>query len=169
MDFRSLMPFGGSRVQGAGQPADPFQAMRREMDRMFDTFAQAGAFPNLPAAFSSSNGYLTPKVNVSETEAGLEVSAELPGIDEKNIDVSLDDNVLTLRAEHTAEKEEKDEAKHYHLVERSYGTFLRRIALPFEPDADKIAASFDKGVLKIVVPRSAKAVEKVRKIAVKAT
>lgn len=168
MDFKSLMPFGNSRPSGQGQIADPFQAMRREMDRMLDTFAQGG-FAGMPGVFASSNGFLTPKVNVSEAEAGLEVTAELPGIDEKNIDVSLDDNVLTLKAEHTGEKEEKDEAKHYHLVERSYGTFLRRIALPFEPDAEKIAASFDKGILKIIVPRSAKAADKVRKIAVKST
>ncbi len=159
MDFRSLMPFGTTRSVATGQQADPLQAMRREMDRMFESFS------GLPAAFSG-NGFLTPKIDVAETDKGLEVSAELPGVDEKNIDVNLDRGVLTIQAEHKSEKDEKDEKKHFHLVERTYGTFLRRITVPFEPDVDKVAATFDKGVLKIVVPRSAAAAKDVRKIPV---
>lgn len=147
----------------------PFDAMRREVDRMFDAFSNGGLFGALPAALAGSNGFLTPKINVCETDAGLEVTAELPGIDQKEIDLSLDDGVLTLKAEHASQKEEKDEKKHYHLVERARGTFLRRIALPFEPDADRVEATFDKGILKVTVPKSAKADEKIRKIQVKGT
>lgn len=147
----------------------PFDAMRREVDRMFDAFSNGGLFGALPAALAGSNGFLTPKINVCETDAGLEVTAELPGIDQKEIDLSLDDGVLTLKAEHASQKEEKDEKKHYHLVERAQGTFLRRIALPFEPDADRVEATFDKGILKVTVPKSAKADEKIRKIQVKGT
>ena len=169
MDFKSLMPFGTPRSQSvgpAGSANDPFLAMRREMDRMFDSFMREGAFAGLPAAFGGS-GFLSPKVDVAETDKGLEVSAELPGIDEKDIELQLDQGVLTIKAEHKAEKEEKDEKKHYHLVERSYGTFLRRIGVPFEPDTDKVTASFEKGVLKVVVPRSPAAEKQVKKIAIK--
>ena len=166
MDQKSLTPFGGSRAPASSRSFDPIDAMRREMDRLFESFSQGGLFGGLPAALSGGNGFLSPKVDVCETDKGLEVTAELPGIDEKNIDVNLEDGVLTLKAEHAAEKEEKDEKKHYHLVERSHGTFMRRIALPFEPDADNVEATFEKGVLKITVPKSANAAEKVRKIAI---
>ena len=167
MDQKSVTPFGGSRTPSSSRGFDPLDAMRREMDRMFDAFQQGGLFGGLPAVFAGNNGFLTPKVDVCETEQGLEVTAELPGIAEKNIDVSLDDGVLTLKAEHAAETEQQDEKKHYHLVERSHGTFMRRIALPFEPDADNSHATFDKGILKITIPKSPRAEEKVRKIAVK--
>jgi HSP20 family protein len=76
--------------------------------------------------------------------------------------------VLTLKAEHKTEKEEKDEKKQYHLVERSRGTYLRRFALPFEVDEDKVEANFDKGILKVSVPRSARPEKAARKIEIKA-
>ena len=85
----------------------------------------------------------------------FEATADLPGIDQKDIEINLADGILTLKAEHKVEKEEKDEKKHYHLVERSFGTFMRSFELPFEADTDKVEATFDKGVLKISVPRSA--------------
>ncbi len=167
MDLKSLNPFAQSSsraVTPTTSNGDPFLAMRREMDRLFDAFARDWA---LPAPFAVSGGVLSPKINVAETESGLEVTAELPGIDQKDIDLNLDNGVLTIQAEHSAEKEEKDEKKQYHVVERSYGTFLRRIALPFEPDESKVEATFDKGVLKVIVPRSAEAAKQVRKIAIK--
>jgi HSP20 family protein len=164
MDFKSLMPFGASRTPASAPASDPFQAMRREMERIFDTFTQGSPWP----VGLGGSGFLSPKINVAETDKGLEVSADLPGIDEKDIEVQLDQGILSLKAEHKSEKEEADEKKHYHLVERSYGTFLRRIAVPFEADADKVEATFEKGVLKIVVPRSAAAGKQVRKIAIKA-
>ena len=165
MSFRSLLPFG--RTTGVTQAGadDPFSAMRREMDRLFEDFSRG---TGLPTGFGDT-GILSPRVNVAETGKGLEITAELPGIDEKDIDVDLDDGVLTLKAEHKAEKEEKDEEKHYHLVERSYGTYMRRFALPFEANEDKIEAKFEKGVLRIVIPRSAEAAKQAKKIAVKAS
>ena len=164
MDFKSLMPFGrSSALSRTGNDSDPFVSLRREMDRLFDDFTQVWDVP----AFSGSSGMLSPRVDVAETEKGIEIKAELPGIDPKDIDLDLTDGVLTLKAERKHEKEEKDERKQYHLVERSYGTFLRRFALPFEPDQDKLEASFDKGVLKIFVPRSAAAAKQVKKIQIK--
>ncbi|PSC07029.1 Hsp20/alpha crystallin family protein [Alsobacter soli] len=162
MDFRSLMPFSGSSLSRAGN-GDPFMSLRREMDRMFDDFTRGWPAPS----GMEQGGFLTPKVNVAETEKGLEVTADLPGVDPKDIQVDLTDGVLTLKAEHKSEKEEKDEAKRYHLVERSSGSYMRRFSLPFEADEDKIDASFEKGVLKISIPRSASAEKPAKKIEVR--
>ena len=112
-------------------------------------------------------GFLSPKVNVAETDKGLELTADLPGVDQKDIDLDLVDGVLTIKAEHREEKDERDDKKQYHLVERSYGTFLRRFVLPFEADQDKVEASFDKGVLKVFVPRQENEAKQARKIAIK--
>ncbi|MEZ5864480.1 MAG: Hsp20/alpha crystallin family protein [Geminicoccaceae bacterium] len=158
MAKKSLQPFGG--LLGGGG-ADPFSLMRREMDRLFDNYSRDWPAPAL------AKGLMSPKVDVAETEKGLEISAELPGIEQKDINLDLTNGILTLQAEHHAEKEEKDEKKRYHVVERSRGSFMRRFAVPFEPDADKVQASFENGVLKIKVPRSAAAEKQVRKIAIK--
>ncbi|MCA1951652.1 MAG: Hsp20/alpha crystallin family protein [Hyphomicrobiales bacterium] len=163
MDFRSLIPtsWGGSAARGG--EADPFSLIRREMDRVFETMGRD--WPALQAL--GGKGFLAPKVDVAETGTGLELTAELPGIDQKDIELDLTDGVLTLKAEHRAEKEEKDEKKHYHLVERARGTYLRRFTLPFEPDEAKIEAHFDKGVLKVVVPRSADPAKPARRIEIR--
>jgi len=91
---------------------DPFTSFRREIDRLFEDFNRGWA---APTTFGTSE-FLSPKVNIAETDKGLEVTADLPGIDQKDIEISLSDDVLTLKAEHKAEKEEKDEKKQYHLV-----------------------------------------------------
>jgi len=165
MNMRSILPFGRSSAPARTSEMDPFTEMRREMDRLFERFS--GEWPGrgwLP--MSLGEGLKTPKVDVAETEQGLEISAELPGIDQKDIELDLADGILTLKAEHKEEKESKDEKKHYHLVERSHGSFMRHLAIPFEPDADKVEASFDKGVLKVTVPRSPQAEKNVKKIAI---
>jgi len=160
MNMRSMMPFGRSssptRYAGEG---DPFAQMRREMERLFDTFSSDWPMP-------VASGFARPKVDVAETEKGLEISAELPGIDQKDISLDLADGILTLKAEHEEKKEEKDEKKHYHVVERSHGSFMRRFPIPFEPDADNVQAHFDKGVLQITVPRSKAPEKQAKKIAI---
>ena len=163
MEFRSLMPFTRGGLASRSGDTDPFASFRREIDRMFEDFGRGW---NLPSSFGSSD-FMSPKVDVAESEKGIEVTAELPGIDPKAIELDLTDNVLTLRAEHKAEKEEKDEKKHYHMIERSRGTFLRRLALPFEADMDKVEANFENGILNVLVPRSAAAEKQGKKIAVK--
>jgi HSP20 family protein len=164
MDYNPLLPITRSGPLGFNGGGDPFASLRREMDRMFQDFGRE--WPQ--AAPSGTSGVLSPKVNVAETEKGIEITADMPGVDPKDIALDLADGVLTLRAERTEEKEEKDEKKQYHLIERVYGTFLRRFALPFETDDDKIEASFDKGVLKVFVPKSAAAAKQAKKIEVKA-
>ncbi len=163
MDFKSLMPF--SRPGALARGDDPFNSLRREMDRMFEDFTRDWA---VPSTFGTG-GFLSPKVNVAETEKGLELTAELPGIDQKDIELDLAEGILTLKAEHKTEKEEKDEKKKYHLVERSYGTYMRRFSLPFEADQDKVEASFEKGVLKVFVPGSPNPEAQAKKIEIKAS
>jgi HSP20 family protein len=122
------------------------------MERLLEDYGRT-----VPVAFASDkHGFVIPKIDVAETDAGLELTAELPGFDDKDVSLDIHDGVLTIKAEHKAEREETDEKKHYHLVERSQGTFLRRLALPFEADADKASAHLEKGLLKVLVPRLAK-------------
>ena len=167
MNAKKLTPSGRSANPSDSNDNSPFALMRREMDRLFDSFSHDWGGWNWTSSPSLPSGFLTPKVDVAETEKGLEINAELPGIDQKDIELDLTDGVLTLKAEHREEKENKDEKKHYHVVERSRGSLMRRFALPFEPETDKVQASFDKGVLKVIVPRSAAAAKSVKKIAIK--
>ncbi len=148
MDKKSLMPFG--RGSAPSRPHDePFTSLRREMDQLFDSFTRGWGLPTL-----ADENVLSPRVDVVETDAGLELTAELPGIDPKQIELDIEDDILTLRAEHKVDREEKDDKRRYHLVERRSGTYMRRFALPFAPDRDKVTAEFDKGVLKVMVPQS---------------
>lgn len=106
-----------------------------------------------------------PSLDVSETENNIVVKAELPGIDPKEIDISLTDDLLTIKGEKKQEKEEKDE--NYHRVERSYGAFTRSLRLPQEVRSEKIEANYKDGILKITLPKSEEAKRKEIKIKVK--
>jgi HSP20 family protein len=155
MDFKSLMPFG-RRELASGD--DPFTAMRREMDRLFDDMTKSFSL----ARPAMGMGVMAPRVDVKETEQAVEVQAELPGVEEKDVELQLADNVLTIRGEKKQAREEKE--KGYYLMERSYGAFMRQIPMPVEVDEDKVEARFEKGVLRIVLPKSARAEAKTRKI-----
>ncbi|HRX35835.1 MAG TPA: Hsp20/alpha crystallin family protein [Aestuariivirga sp.] len=138
-----------------------FSSLQHEIDRVFSDFGRG--LPSMPGFGKGTEM----KVNVAETDGALEVTAEIPGVDAKDIDVQLKDGVLTIKGEKKDEKEEKDEKKNYHLVERSYGMFQRSFAVGADVDADKINASFDKGVLKVTLPKLPAAKAKVQKIEVK--
>ena len=116
MDFKSLMPFGRSTgLSRTGTESDPFTSLRRDMDRLFEDFTRGwGLSANL-----ATSALLSPKVNVAETDKGLKVTADLPGVDQKDIEINLADGILTLKAEHKAEKEEKDEKRPLHVQCRS--------------------------------------------------
>jgi len=165
MVWNPLMPSNRGTDVSRQRENDPFTLMRREMDRAFDDFMRGWATPG-PAL---PEGMLSPRVNVVEKEGGLEVTAELPGVDQKDIDLDLSEGMLTLKAEHKEDKEEKDENQRYHVVERAYGTFMRRFALPFEPDTENVEANFDNGVLKVWVPRSPESRKQTRKIEIKSS
>jgi HSP20 family protein len=107
------------------------------------------------------------RADVSETESRYEISVELPGIDEKDIELSISDGLLTLKAEKKEEREEKK--KNYHLTERSYGSITRSFRIPEGVATDKIKAAFSKGVLEVTLPKTKQAKARQRKIPVKAS
>ena len=161
----------GKSVQPAasGAPAawNPWGNLHEELDRMMSGFLGSGRVPARlfdfePLPRASVGGALTPRVDVSETDQAIEVTAELPGMEEKDVELVVQDDVLTIRGEKKIEKEEKK--KDYHMVERQYGSFQRSFTLPDIVDREKIAAKFDKGVLNVTLPKTAKAKEKTRKI-----
>jgi HSP20 family protein len=136
---------------------DPFRAMRREMENALRAFDQ-----NSP---SSDIGAGAPAINVAETKDAFEVTAELPGVDEKDIKVSLDDNQLVIAGEKKAES--KKEEKDWHVEERSYGSFYRSMSLPFEPEDGAVDAHFDKGVLHLTIKKPAKVIKTTKTIDIK--
>lgn len=137
----------------------PFSAFRHEMNRLFDE-----AFNHIPLWRRNGDGALSPSIDLKETDTTFEVQAELPGVDQKDIDVSYAKGVLTIKGEKKAEKEESKGG--YHLSERSYGSFVRSFAID-DVDADKVDAKFEKGVLKVVLPKLPASQAKTRKIEVK--
>lgn len=147
------VPTRGGSAEAVRGETDPFTSLRRGMDRLFDQVMGGLAAPlGLPAAFTGP-GVLSPRVDVAETAQGLEVTAELPGIEPKDVTIEIEAGVLTLRAERSSERREEDKDKRWHLIERQSGTYLRRFALPFDAEAEKVEARFDKGVLHIAIPR----------------
>jgi HSP20 family protein len=142
---------------------DTLRTLFQEVQKTFEDFSRRSPF----ARFSSD--ILSPKIDVAESKDAIEVTAELPGVDEKDVDVTLADDVLTIRGEKKSEREEHDKDKNWHVVERSYGSFSRAIPLPFEPDATKVEAKFDKGVLRIHLPKSEEVTKKEQKIEIKKT
>jgi HSP20 family protein len=126
----------------------------------------------LPAPFDGNYaaeaiGWL-PATEIAETEDELTLTAELPGLEKKDVDISVDEGVLTIRGEKVAERTEGEAEKKFHMWERSYGSFQRSFTLPRTVDAAKITADFDKGVLKVKLPKSAEAKVKGRKIEINA-
>jgi len=140
------------------RPLRDLDRMRSEMDRLWEAF-----FEGRPRRRTDEGEWL-PSVDVSETKNDLVVKAELPGMDPKDIDISLSDGHLTIKGEKKQEREEKEED--YHFIERSYGSFTRSIQLPKEVKHDKINASYKNGILKVVLPKSEAAKTKETKIKV---
>ena len=125
---------------------DPFRSFQDEIERFFGDVARPGL-----QAFGSDSWSASLPVNVAETDEAIEIEAELPGIDERDIDVQLHDRVLTIKGERRGE--ETKEEKNYHIVERSYGAFARSLQLPFAAEPEAVSAKFDKGVLKIAIAK----------------
>jgi HSP20 family protein len=168
MNVRDLIPWG--RNTGSQAPTvfresdrDPFLSLHREVNRLFDdAFRSFGS--GLPAfsGFSAFGGGW-PSVEISDREKEIIVTAEIPGLEEKDIEILLDDGVLTLRGEKRSETEDKDRQ----FSERVYGRFERRIPLGYEIEQDKVDAYFRNGVLTVTLPKSEQAQSQVRRIAIK--
>jgi HSP20 family protein len=145
------------------RPRDMFAAMRDEMDRMFEHFERG--WPRWPSLFKREGELVLPQFDVRENTNAITVEAELPGVDEKDVTVTLANGVLTIQGEKKQEKEEKGES--YYLAERSFGSFQRSIRLPDTVDDAKVEAKFDKGVLKVTAAKKPEAVKAERKIEIR--
>jgi HSP20 family protein len=166
MAWRDLITWNRKRQQQV-QPElqHPVATLHREVDRLFDDFFRGfDRFPSLPFKEDRLVEF-SPKINVSENDKEIEVTIEVPGMDQDDVDISLKEDVLTIKGEKKQEKEGTD--KDYYHVERSYGSFYRSLQIPCEVDQDNINAVFKKGVLKVTLPKSTKAQENVHKIEVK--
>jgi HSP20 family protein len=168
MSVRDLIPWGrsnGNRVPSLlpNDERDPFLSLHREVNRLFDDVFR-GFGSGLPSfgngsAFSAGG----PSIEISDTDKEIKVTAEVPGLEEKDIEVLLNDGVLTLKGEKRSETEDKDRQ----FSERYYGRFQRRIPLGVEVQDDQVDARFKNGVLTVTLPKSKKAQSQVKRIAIK--
>lgn len=150
MARNSLVPFGFGNFE-------PMQSLHREMNRLFDdAFRGFGTRSGAASQGSGMPALFNANMNVSETGNEYRVTLELPGVTAQDVDISLDDDVLTIRGEKKFEAERGTrEEENFHYVERSYGSFQRSLRLPFTAQPDDIKASFENGVLTVCVPKSA--------------
>ena len=164
MSGTSLQPQSPGRpVMRSPQNGDPFMPLRRRMDQLFDDFFNAPMFSQLP--MMPPMPMVAPQIEVSETDKEIQVAAELPGIDPNNIEVTLADDMLTIRGEKQSQQQ-MDQGRDYHLRERSYGTFARYVRLPFHADPRQVRSTFKDGVLTLTIPKPEEAQQKVHRIAV---
>jgi HSP20 family protein len=132
--------------------SDPFAALRAEMEHLFDNFS-FGRLPSFPRFTTelTTEGTMMPSVDVRENDKEIVIEAELPGIEEKDVSVTVQDGLLTVKGEKKLEK--KEEKENYHTMERRYGSFMRSMRLPDTVDEENISAKIDKGVLTVTVAK----------------
>jgi HSP20 family protein len=158
MNLQSIIPWKKeerSLARGRGD-GDPFAQLQRRMNSVFEDFFGRSSSD----LWGDDAGEFLPRVDVSETGKEVRITAELPGLDEKDVEVTVTNNMLTIKGERKVEKEEGD----YYHSERSYGYFDGTIALPQGIDADNAKAKFKKGVLKVMIPKKPEAQSSRRKI-----
>jgi HSP20 family protein len=161
------------RSSAAGPPY-VWGSFRDEIDRVFDRFAGALSMPSLRRMFDFAPGpriegafaFTMPAIDVAENDATYRITAELPGMEAKDVNVTVSGDTLTITGEKHQEKEEK--AANYYLCERSFGSFQRSFSLPVGIDRDKISSELAKGVLTVTLPKTAEAQKQRKKIEVKA-
>jgi len=151
----------------------PMEGLRRDFSRLFEDFGDLWRSPMRHALLGAEPLWsrdltwaATPAVDIAEKDKTYEITAELPGLDDKNVEVKVANGMLTIRGEKTEEKEEKK--KDYYLSERRYGSFERRFQIPEGVESDKIEASFKKGLLTVTLPKTAAAQQVAeKKVAIK--
>lgn len=145
MPRQSLTPYRSN----APQPyqGNPLLSLHREVNRMFDD-----VFRDFGGTREEFSGVLAPRIDITEDEKETRITAELPGVKEEDVDLSVEGDIVTLRAEKRIERDENKERRH--VSERAYGTFQRSLRLPYPVDADAVRAHFDHGVLTICLPRN---------------
>jgi HSP20 family protein len=143
------------------EPVPFFSSLQKEIERVFDQFRDPfGA--SARDIFTLSRDGMMPALDIAETADSIEITAELPGVKESDLDVSISDGVLVLKAEKTENTDEKK--KDYRLVERRYGSFRRSVPLGFDPDTSKVKAVFKDGILTLKIDKPAEAIAKTKKI-----
>jgi HSP20 family protein len=152
----------GSQVEIVRKRDSDLMRFRNEFDRLFDDFFR-NPFGLVP--FRRTEPGFMPRIDVYETEKDVKVTAEVPGMEEKDFEVTLDKDVLTISGEKSSEHAEK--TSQYHRMERTYGSFRRVIQLPDDVEAEKVEAAFAKGVLTVTLPKPAESVSRVKKISIK--
>ena len=157
-----LIPLRHSRGFLSG---DPFARMREEMDEVFSHYFQPLSLKRKENGEIGEFG-MNVSFDVSETDGEIQLIMDAPGVKKEDIDISLSENSVTVSGKREAEKETKE--KNFHRIERSFGEFRRSVLLPCDVDADKVEAKLKDGVLTVILPKSQKAKESVKKIAVKA-
>jgi HSP20 family protein len=162
MANRELTPWTGGRSLSPFA-RDPFTSFRQEMDRLFDDFLA----PTERRSFGPSNGggAIRPSLDLAETDQAYTVTAELAGLDQKDVELTLRDNALVLSGEKKQERNEESGGVRY--TERSFGRFERVVPLEAEVDADKVEARFKNGVLTVTLPKNPKAQDKTRRIEIR--
>jgi len=160
---QDITPSPRRRLRRRLRLRDPFERMRQNMEQAFSE-----RFEDLPSKWFGGDeaGIFRADLDIGETEDDLKITLDVPGIERKDIDISLSNHSLVVKGEREEKEEEKKED--YHRVERSFGAFERRITLPCEVDADRVSADLEKGVLTIMLPKSAQAKESERKIEISA-
>jgi len=143
---------------------DPFSYMQRQMDDLFEDLTGASRLSK-----ANRTGMLTPRMDVSETDKELRITAELPGVEQKDIAVTLTGDVLTITGEKRGESESKsgDKEPMYHRVERSYGSFQRTMTVPYDIDPAKVDAKFKDGVLTVTLPKPVEVQRQTKQIEIK--
>ena len=165
MNMRDLIPWGRNQQTTPSryrEDSDPFMILHREMNRLFDDVFRG--FDMAPLG-SMSRMAAWPHVEVVDTDKDVRISAELPGLEDKDVEVLMGDGVLTIRGEKRSEIEDKERA----FGERAYGRFERRIPVAWEVEEDKIDASFRNGVLTVTLPKAAESRPEVKRIAINRT
>lgn len=165
MKFSELVPWKREDSLARRYDEDPFLAFQERMNRMMEGFFKDSF---APLWREEEYGSFMPRMDIKETPDALVVSAELPGMEAEDIDVSLSDNVLTVKGEKKSAREEKDEKTNYYRVERAYGSFYRSLPLPPDVvDTEHIEADYKNGILTIHLPKHPAAQAVVKKIDVK--
>lgn len=166
MDLRSLTPWRRPSASLTRGESSPLASLQREMNRLFEEMSPSG-----PLSFwrGTALGAFDPSMDVRDTNGEIEVTVELPGLTEKDVNVTLspDATALTIRGEKKQVKERREES--LYQSERSYGMFQRTIPLPMPVEADKVTASFKNGILEIRLPKNEESQRNARRIDIKAT
>lgn len=157
MSYQDYLP--ASWIRNRKNNEHPLVALRKEVDSLFDDFGNG---------FFGSGNEVSVRSNVSETDKEFTVTAELPGLTEADVDVSVTGDRIVIKGEKKSEKDERSDEKgrEFHRIERSSGSFQRIMTLPFTIDADKVEAVVKDGVLTVTIPKPPEAVENSKKVKV---